>query len=146
MFKQACQIGQQIKASKAERAKAGKYKRKLQRRLKRICKAPLSDKNAENFRDRLSNAGREYHRLFVFLDYPDVEPTNNHAERALRKLVIFRKICFGTRSGQGSYSHSVLTSLLCTAIRQGKDSIDFFHSLFVSNPATAQAKLYNDSS
>ncbi len=146
LFKQACQIGQQIKASKAERAKAGKYKRKLQRRLKRICKAPLSDKNAQNFKDRLSNAGREYNRLFVFLDYPDVEPTNNHAERALRKLVIFRKICFGTRSGQGSYSHSVLTSLLCTAIRQGKDSIDFFHSLFVSNPATAQAKLYHDSS
>ena len=142
MFKQACQIGQQIKASKAERAKAGKYKRKLQRRLKRICKAPLSDKNAQNFKDRLSNAGREYNRLFVFLDYPDVEPTNNHAERALRKLVIFRKICFGTRSGH----HSVLASLFSTAIRQGNHPIDFSHTLFLSDPATAQAKLYNDSS
>jgi transposase len=118
----------------------------LQRRLKKLCKTPLLDKNAENLRARLSDPKREYHRLFVFLDYPDVEPTNNHAERALRKLVIFRKICFGTRSAQGSYCHSVLPSLLSTAIRQKKHTIDFFHTLFVSDPATAQAKLYNNSS
>jgi hypothetical protein len=60
--------------------------------------------------------------------------------------VIFRKICFGTRSAQGSYCHSVLPSLLCTAIRQGKHPIDFFHTLFVSDPAIAQEKLYQNSS
>jgi len=146
LFKQACQIGQKIKSNNDERNNAGKYKRKLQRRLKKSCKTPFSDENAENLRQRLSDPKREYHRLFVFLDYPGVEPTNNHAERALRKLVIFRKICFGTRSSQGSYSHSVLPSLLSTAIRQGKHPIDFFHTLFASDPVTAQAKLYNNSS
>jgi hypothetical protein len=54
----------------AERNKAGKYKRKLQRRLKKLCKTPFLDKDAENFRDRLSDPKREYKRLFVFLDYP----------------------------------------------------------------------------
>ncbi len=145
LFKQACQIGQKVKSSNTERNNAGKYKRKLQRRLKKLCKTPFSDKDAENLRDRLSDPKREYNRLFVFLDYPDVEPTNNHAERALRKLVIFRKVCFGTRSAQGSYCHSVLPSLLSTAIRQGKHPINFFHMLFVSNPDTAQAQLYGNS-
>lgn len=146
LFKKACQIGRKVKNNNAERENAGKYKRTLQNRLKKICKLQLSDDGAQNFKNRLIDPKREYHRLFVFLDYPDVEPTNNHAERALRKLVIFRKICFGTRSVQGSYSHSVLTSLLSTAVRQGKHPVDFFHTLFVSDSATAQAKLYNNSS
>ena len=145
LFKQACQIGHKVQSNNDERNNTGKYKRKFQRRLKKICKPPLSDTNAENFRNRLIDPKREYHRLFVFLDHPDVDPTNNHAERALRKLVIFRKICFGTRSAQGSYCHSVLPSLLSTAIRQGKHPIDFFHTLFVADPAIAQAKLYNNS-
>ena len=36
-----------------------------------------------------------------------------------------RKICFGTRSADGTESHSVLPSLLQTARRQGKDAIGF---------------------
>ncbi len=146
LFKQACQIGQRVKSNNTERKHAGKYKRKLQRRLKKLCKTPFPDKDAENLRGRLSDPKREYNRLFVFLDYPDVEPTNNHAERALRKLVIFRKVCFGTRSAQGSYCHSVLPSLLSTAVRQGKHPINFIHTLFVSDPATAQGQLYGSSS
>jgi hypothetical protein len=70
LFKQACEIGQKVKSSDAERNKAGKYKRKLQRRLKKLCKTPFLDKDAENFRDRLSDPKPEYKRLFVFLDYP----------------------------------------------------------------------------
>ncbi len=87
---------------------------------------------------------KEYNRLFTFLKYPDVQPTNNQAEQSLRNMVIFRKICFGTRSGEGSRSHSVLPSLLLTAKRQGKHPLAFFESLFNSDSATAQAALYND--
>jgi len=61
-------------------------------------------------------------------------------------MVIFRKICFGTRSAQGSYSHSVLPSLLMTAKRQGKHPLTFFQTLFTADTPTAQAVLYNDSS
>lgn len=146
LFKDACKIGRIVRSDQDETKNTVKYKRKLQRRLKKICKRVLSDTTALNFKNRLLDPKREYDRLFVFLDYPDIEPTNNHAERALRKLVIFRKVCFGTRSDMGSYCHSVLPSLLSTALRQGKHPIDFFHTLFVSDPATAQAQLYNNSS
>jgi len=52
-------------------------------------------------------------------------------------MVIFRKICFGTRSAEGSYSHSVLPSLLLTAKRQGKHPLAFFGTLFASDTATS---------
>ncbi len=80
------------------------------------------------------------------MDYPVVEPTNNQAEQSLRNLVIFRKICFGTRSKDGSHSHSVLPSLVLTAKRQGVHPLKFFNALFSSDTSKAQSVLYNDSS
>ncbi len=97
-------------------------------------------------RKRLLDPNKEYDRLFTFLKYPEVQPTNNQAEQSLRNMVIFRKICFGTRSAQGSHSHSVLPSLLMTARRQGKHPLTFFQTLFTADTPTAQAALYNDSS
>jgi hypothetical protein len=90
----------------------------------------------------LRDPTKTYHRLFTFIKNPDIEPTNNQAEQSLRYMVIFRKICFGTRSSQGSLSHCVLPSLLMTAKRQGQHPLAFFKTLFTSNTATAQAALY----
>ena len=39
--------------------------------------------------------------LWTFAKHPDVEPTNNHAERALRAAVIYRKLSFGSQSEGG---------------------------------------------
>lgn len=121
-------------------------KKRYYARLRRICKKRQKNKDAEAFRGRLLDSNREYNRLFTFMDYPEVEPTNNQAEQSLRNLVIFRKICFGTRSPEGSYSHGVLPSLLLTAKRQGVHPLNFFSTLFTSDTSIAQAALYNDSS
>jgi len=88
----------------------------------------------------------DQNRLFTFLTVPGLAPTNNHAEQALRSPVIFRKICFGTRSPEGSRSHSVLPSLLLTAQRQKHHPLKFFKSLLTTDTAIAQAALFNDSS
>lgn len=43
-------------------------------------------------------------------DKIDVEPTNNISERVLRKIVIWRKVCFGTWSENGTrYLERVMT-------------------------------------
>ena len=84
--------------------------------------------------------------IFVLFSFFEIQPTNNQAEQSLRNMVIFRKICFGTRSAQGSHCHSVLPSLLMTAKRQGKHPLTFFQTLFTADTPTAQAALYNDSS
>ncbi|MBD3304792.1 transposase [candidate division KSB3 bacterium] len=121
------------------------YKKQLYRELHFICEDQLSDKKAETLRSRIIEQDREYHQIFAFLDFPDAQPTNNHAEQSLRPMVIFRKICFGTRSPAGSCSHSVLPSLILTAQRQGHHPLAFLQTLFLSDTPTAQAALYDSS-
>ena len=142
LFKKACEIGR----SEIESHRIDTLQKRLYSVLNTICLNKLADPRAETFRQRLLNPKKDHNRLFTFLKYPDVEPTNNQAERSLRNMVIFRKVCFGTRSEQGSCSHSVLPSLLFTAQRQGHHPLDFLKTLFSSDTATAQAALYNDSS
>ena len=53
-------------------------------------------------------------RLFAFVEYEGVEPTNNSAERALRTGVQWRKICFGNRSALGELATARLLTVAQT--------------------------------
>ncbi|MDF1578786.1 MAG: transposase [Desulfobulbales bacterium] len=88
----------------------------------------------------------ERENLTTFLRIPGVVPTNNHAEQSLRKMVIFRKICFGTRSDTGLKNHSIIPTLVQAARRQGVHPREFLHILHTADTAMAQAALYNNSS
>ena len=83
--------------------------------------------------------------VFSFIEC-DGPPTNNHAERALRPLVIFRKICLGTRSDVGSENISVFASLTQTAKLQNASPVDLFDALLTGTPAQAQDLIFNNSS
>jgi hypothetical protein len=89
--------------------------------------------------------GPDQKHLFTFLRVPGVSPTNNHAEQSLRHMVIFRKICFGTRSEKGIKTHSILPTLVQTAKRQGVHPREFLQTLHTADTATAQVALYNKS-
>ncbi len=145
LFKEACDTGQKLLSTDGQRQQSKQLRKLFYARIRTICSRELGDQKAETFRRRLRDPTKEYYRLFTFLKYPEVQPTNNQAERSLRYLVIFRKICFGTRSAQGSHCHSVLPSLLETARRQGNHPLAFFKTLFISDTATAQAALYQSS-
>lgn len=59
--------------------------------------------------------------LWVFLDRPCVEPTNNAAERALRTAVLWRKRSFGTDSPTGSrFVERILTAVASLRTRGAK--------------------------
>ncbi|MGH7751909.1 MAG: IS66 family transposase, partial [Gemmatimonadales bacterium] len=58
--------------------------------------------------------------LFVFLAHPEVPPTNNASERALRNSVIHRKITGGFRSEWGAEAHAAVMTVLQTARKQGR--------------------------
>lgn len=146
LLSKACDIGDKFIVNKIPKNLSGAFERRMVSAVNTICMTKLSDKKAETLRCRLIDPNKEYNRLFTFLKYPEVQPTNNQAERSLRDIVIFRKICFGTRSPEGSYSHSVLPSLILTAKRQGTHPLSFLQTLFSSDTAVAQQALYNDSS
>jgi transposase len=139
-----CDAGKKLKSGDIPWEAVATIEKRFVRKLSTICKRPLGFKPAETLRAYL--AGPEQKFLFTFLRRPGVPPTNNHAEQSLRHLVIFRKICFGTRSESGLKTHSILPSLVQTARRQGVHPREFLQTLFTAETATAQAALYNNSS
>jgi transposase len=139
-----CDAGQKLKSGDIPWKAAAKIEKRFVTQLSNLCKRPLRFKPAETLRAYL--AGPEQKFLFTFLRRPGVPPTNNHAEQSLRPLVIFRKICFGTRSESGLKTHSILPSLVQTARRQGVHPRKFLQTLLTADTATAQAALYNNSS
>jgi len=52
--------------------------------------------------------------LWTFAKHPGVEPTNNHAERALRGAVIYRKLSLGSQSSEGEQRIARLLSIHTT--------------------------------
>jgi transposase len=60
--------------------------------------------------------------VFTFLHCPGLDATNNIAERAIRGMVIARKVWGGNRTWKGARTHQILASVLRTCWQQGKDA------------------------
>jgi transposase len=58
--------------------------------------------------------------LWTFADHRAIQPTNNHAERALRSAVIYRKLSLGTQSEGGERRIERLLSAHTTCRLQGR--------------------------
>jgi len=139
LLKLACD--KKIPSSKKARTK---LKNRLLRALDLICEKPLGFPKAETLRKRLIPGAREYEEVFAFIEF-DGPPTNNHAERALRPLVIFRKVCMGTRSTQGSENISIFSSLTQTAKLQDACVLELFGALLTGTHAQARGVIFDDS-
>ncbi len=89
----------------------------------------LSEKLLENF-----------HKMWAFMKESAMEPTNNLAERDLRKLVIWRKKSYGTRSERGKRFVERITTVAQTLKKQGKSilsAIQEFVIHFYGHPLKA---------
>lgn len=67
--------------------------------------------------------------LFRFVDNPQIDSTNNRAERGIRTGVVIRKISGGSRSENGAEITGRLLSVLQTAKLQSKDYMNFMSNL-----------------
>ncbi len=63
--------------------------------------------------------------LWTFVRVEGVEPTNNHAERALRHGVIYRELSGGTDSESGSRFVERMLSVVATCRQQAVDVLDY---------------------
>jgi transposase len=79
----------------------------------------------------------------VFLDDPRVPPTNNHAERCLRPLVILRKITFGHRTESGASRMARIMTIQETAKRHGRRVLDVIHQLATDFPDRVLRYIYD---
>lgn len=68
--------------------------------------------------------------LWNFVWYPEVEPTNNAAERALRHAVIWRRIGGGTDSESGSRFVERMLTAVATCRQQGRNVLEYLTSCF----------------
>jgi transposase len=76
--------------------------RQLQREFKPIVRRHAGKSPRYKYcRGIARNLLRAWAALWTFARHPGVEPTNNHAERALRGAVIYRKLSLGSQSSKG---------------------------------------------
>lgn len=73
--------------------------------------------------------------LFTFLDHPQVEATNNLAERQLRPAVIARKISCGNKTARGARTWEILTSLAATCTQRGESFAKTVSNAALLSPA-----------
>jgi transposase len=92
---------------------------KLEAKLDRMLETP--GQNAANCR-LARHLEHEQLWLFTFLHCPGLDATNNAAERAIRGMVIARKVWGGNRTWEGARTHQILASVLRTCWQQGKDA------------------------
>jgi transposase len=63
--------------------------------------------------------------LWTFVTVSGVEPTNNAAERALRRAVLWRRRSFGTQSAAGSRFVARVLTAVATLRQQDRDVLDY---------------------
>ena len=93
----------------------GKLEAKLDRMLETRRRNPANHRLARHLE-------HEQPWLFTFLHCFGLDATNNAAERAIRGMVIARKVWGGNRTWEGARTQQILASVLRTCWQQGKDA------------------------
>jgi len=103
--------------------------RPIRSRFKLLVKCGLRSK--DRFMVALCKSlKKKWAAVWSFAKYPEkVEPTNNRAERALRKHVIWRKISQGSKSLNGLTFAQRLMTITTSLAQQGRNAIDFIETM-----------------
>ena len=104
-----------------------KQKKRLNYFKNKMLKALLAGTKCEHKKTKntCENILSEQNSLWRFFEVEGVSPTNNHAERQLRPLVISKKLSFGTQSNRGSRYIERIFTVISTCKQQGKDILSF---------------------
>jgi hypothetical protein len=130
-FTRCKELVQEMLALKQRREQLapGTYRRKVrecEKRLDELAHTQWNDPDADRLSARLL---RYTGQLTTFLHRPEVEGTNNAAERALRPAVVMRKITGGSRSASSARAWAILASILRTARQQGRNALEVIKTL-----------------
>jgi transposase len=96
--------------------------KEVRRRLSILRDHPSAEKKARGIAKDLL---RQWEFLWTYVHLEGAVPTNNEAERALRKAVLWRKGSFGVNSLQGAVFVERILTLAGTTRRRGLDLLDW---------------------
>lgn len=111
----------------------------LRAELTRLETCEVTHAKAVTLQKRLLRHPGEW---LVFIDDTRVPPSNNLAERALRPLVVLRKITFGHRTEAGANRMARLMTISETARRHGHRASDIYFDLYTRPPNQVLRNLY----
>ena len=97
----------------------------LQRRIRRALEQGAAQMACRRTAATCANLLKSWTSLWTFLHHAGVAPTNNDAERALRAIVVKRKISGPTRSRRGDLFIARGFSVIETCRRQGRDAFEY---------------------
>lgn len=104
----------------AEDGEDGRKCNPILARLKRACNLGSEEKYFK-LRALAKEILNDWDAVVAFVKNPELPPTNNDAERALRHAVISRRISFGTRTTEGSRAYTALLSVIETCRLRNQD-------------------------
>ena len=99
----------------------------VQRRIRRALEQGAEQTLCRRTAATCEHLLKSWTSLWTFLRRPDVAPTNNDAERALRPIVLKRKISGPTRSRRGDDFIARGYSVVESCRRQGRDALDYMY-------------------
>ncbi len=100
-------------------ARRRRFDRRLLECLQKVC---WHSKNSTKLINYIMHLEGQW---FTFLEFAEVEPTNNRAERALRHIVVKRKISQQSRGDESMESYAMQASLYMTARQKGESYADY---------------------
>jgi transposase len=107
--------------------------RLLRRKLKPILRKHAGKAPRYKYtRGMAKNLLKVWPALWTFTDHRGVEPTNNHAERALRGAVIYRKLSLGSQSEDGELRIARLLSAHTTCRLQHRSLHEYLADLLTA--------------
>ena len=120
---QARQAYQDYQAGKLSREDLTGQRDMVEAALKQVLVETVHGKSPADTLRLSQRLERHWDEWFTFLSHPEVKPDNNDAERALRPIVIHRKVSGGARSDWGAQLVAQMFSFLETVRLQGGDII-----------------------
>ena len=112
----------------------------LRAELERLSLTEVGHEKAITLQGRIL---RHLCEWLVFVDDARVPPTNNLAERALRPLVVLRKLTYGSRSDEAAERMADLMTVAETTRRHAQRASDIYYGLFTRPPDRVLRTLYS---
>jgi len=134
--KELFRLWQQVRDGTLERLEFQKLIAAVKAKVSELLFAGTQSTNSKT-RNTCSGILKLEVSLWTFGQVEGVEPTNNQAERALRRAVIWRRQSFGTQSETGSRFVERILTVITTLRQQGRSVFEYLFQV-CQQPQTAQ--------